>query len=100
VFTDSPLTMLEAEKTHRAHAVVEQVIADFRGGALAHVPSGSFAANGGWLVMAAIAFNLTLRRRDRRVGLSRQSHHRHDPPAADRGPGPHRQFRAATGHPP
>ena len=59
VFTDSPLIMLEAEKTHRAHALVEQVIADFKGGALAHAPSGSFAANGAWLVMAAIAFNLT-----------------------------------------
>ena len=59
VFTDSPLSMLEAEKTHRAHAITEQVIADFKGGALAHVPSGSFAANGAWLVMAAIAFNLT-----------------------------------------
>jgi Transposase DDE domain group 1 len=57
--TDSPLTMLEAEKTHRAHAIVERVIADSKGGALAHVPSGSFAANGAWLVMAAIAFNLT-----------------------------------------
>jgi hypothetical protein len=30
-----------------------------KGGALTHVPSGSFAANGAWLVMAAIAFNLT-----------------------------------------
>jgi hypothetical protein len=59
VFTDSPLTMLEAEKTHRAHALVEQVIADFKGGALAHLPSGHFAANSAWLVMAAIAFNLT-----------------------------------------
>ena len=59
VFTDSPLIMLEAEKTHRAHALVEQVIADFKGGALAHAPSGSFAANGAWLVLAAIAFNLT-----------------------------------------
>jgi hypothetical protein len=59
VFTDSPLTMLEAEKTHRAHAIVEQVIADFKGGALAHLPSGHFAANGAWLVLAAIAFNLT-----------------------------------------
>jgi len=28
VFTDSPLTMLQAEKTHRAHAFAEQVIAD------------------------------------------------------------------------
>src|SRR5674476_1176638 len=59
VFTDSPLVMLEAEKTHRAHALVEQVIADFKGGALAHLPSSDFAANGAWLVMAAIAFNLT-----------------------------------------
>jgi hypothetical protein len=59
VFTDSPLIMLEAEKTHREHAIVEQVIADFKGGALAHMPSGHFAANGAWLVMAAIAFNLT-----------------------------------------
>src|SRR5665811_2016488 len=59
VFTDSPLVMLEAEKTHRAHALVEQVIADFKGGALAHLPSSHFAANGAWLVLAAIAFNLT-----------------------------------------
>src|ERR1035437_5164744 len=48
VFTDSPLIMLEAEKTHRAHAIVEQVIADFKGGALAHLTSGQFASNGAW----------------------------------------------------
>jgi hypothetical protein len=59
VFTDSPLPMLEAEQTHRAHAVIEQVHADLRGGPLAHLPSGSFAANSAWLVLAAIAFNLT-----------------------------------------
>jgi len=59
VFTDSPLSMLQAEKSHRAHAIVEQVIADLKSGALAHLPSGSFAANSAWLVMAAIAFNLT-----------------------------------------
>ena len=45
VFTDSPLTMLQAEKSHRAHAIVEQVIADLKSGDLAHLPSGSFAAN-------------------------------------------------------
>ena len=28
VFTNSPLPMLQAEKAHRAHAIVEQVIAD------------------------------------------------------------------------
>jgi len=59
VFTDSPLTMLQAEKSHRAHAIVEQVIADLKAGALARLPSGSFSANGAWLVLAAIAFNLT-----------------------------------------
>jgi len=59
VFTDSPLTMLQAEKSHRAHAIVEQVIADLKASALAQLPSGSFPANSAWLVLAAIAFNLT-----------------------------------------
>ena len=59
VFTDSPLSMLEAEKAHRAHAIVEQVIADLKNGPLAHLPSGHFWANSAWLVCAAIAFNLT-----------------------------------------
>ena len=31
VFTNSPLPMLEAEKAHCAHAIVEQVIADLKG---------------------------------------------------------------------
>jgi hypothetical protein len=51
--------MLQAEKAHRGHAIIEQVIADLKSGALAHLPSGSFAANGAWLVLAAMAFNLT-----------------------------------------
>jgi hypothetical protein len=59
VFTDSPLPMLEAEADHRKHAIVEQVIADWKNGPLAHLPSGKFAANSAWLVLAAIAFNLT-----------------------------------------
>jgi hypothetical protein len=59
VFTDSPLTMLAAEASHRDHAIVEQVIADLKSGPLAHAPSGSFCANGAWTVLAAIAFNLT-----------------------------------------
>jgi DDE family transposase len=58
VFTDSPEPMLDAEATHRAHAVVEQVIADLKGGPLAHLPSGVFTANAAWLALAAIAFNL------------------------------------------
>ncbi len=59
VFTDSPLSMLAAEASHRDHAIVEQVIADLKAGPLAHAPSGSFCANGAWTVLAAIAFNLT-----------------------------------------
>jgi hypothetical protein len=59
VFTDSPMTLLQAETQHRGHAVVEQVIADLKNSALAHLPSGRFNANGAWLVCAAMAFNLT-----------------------------------------
>ena len=59
VFTDSPLPMRAAEKAHRAHAIVEQVIADLKNGPLAHLPSGKFWANSAWLVCAAMAFNLT-----------------------------------------
>ncbi len=59
MFTDSPLTLIQAEKTHREHAIVEQVFADFKAGPLAHLPSGSFPANSAWLVLAAMAFNLT-----------------------------------------
>ena len=59
IFTDSPLPMLTVEADHRRHAIIEQVIADLKNSALAHLPSGSFAANSAWLVLAAIAFNLT-----------------------------------------
>ena len=59
MFTDSPLPMLDAEADHRRHAIIEQVIADLKSGPLAHLPSGRFAANAAWLVLAAIAFNLT-----------------------------------------
>ncbi len=59
VFTNSPLPMLQAEKAHRAHAIIEQVIADLKNGPLAHLPSGHFWANSAWLVCATMAFNLT-----------------------------------------
>jgi Transposase DDE domain group 1 len=59
VFTDSPLTLVQAEKSHREHAIIEQVIADLKAGPMAHCPSGSFMANSAWLVLAAMAFNLT-----------------------------------------
>jgi hypothetical protein len=59
VFTDSAEPMLAAEATHRDHAIVEQVIADLKDSALAHLPSGVFTANAAWLACAAIAHNLT-----------------------------------------
>ncbi|WP_035795708.1 IS1380 family transposase [Kitasatospora mediocidica] len=58
VFTDSPFEVLQAELQHRRHAVVEQVIADGKGSALAHLPSGSFQANAAWLTLWAITHNL------------------------------------------
>jgi hypothetical protein len=58
VFTDSPFVMLQAEAQHRDHAVVEQLFADWTGGPLAHLPSGSFPANAAWLTLAAISHNL------------------------------------------
>jgi len=59
VFTDTPITMLQAESQHRGHAIIEQVHADLRAGALAHLPSGHFQANAAWLQCAVMAFNLT-----------------------------------------
>lgn len=48
-----------ADQTHRAHAVIENVHADLKASALAHLPSGVFTANAAWLVCAVMAFNLT-----------------------------------------
>ncbi len=53
------LDTVAADKTDRHHAVIEQVHADLKGAALAHLPSGVFTANAAWLVLAVIAFNLT-----------------------------------------
>jgi hypothetical protein len=59
--TTSPATSdtVAADKTHRGHAIIEQVHADLKASALAHLPSGKFTANAAWLVLAVIAFNLT-----------------------------------------
>jgi hypothetical protein len=58
-FTTSTLDTVTADKTHRGHAIIEGVHADLKASALAHLPSSSFAANSGWLVLAVMAFNLT-----------------------------------------
>jgi hypothetical protein len=58
-FTTSTLDKITADKIHRQHAIIEQVNADLKNSALAHLPSGIFTANAAWLVLAVIAFNLT-----------------------------------------
>ena len=61
-FTTVPAEVMDtvtADKTHRGHAIIEQVNADLKNSALAHLPSGVFAANAAWLVLAVMAFNLT-----------------------------------------
>ncbi len=58
-FTTSDLDTVTADKTHRQHAIIEQVNADLKDSALAHLPSGIFTANAAWLVLATIAFNLS-----------------------------------------
>jgi len=61
-FTTVPAEQLDtvaADSTHRGHAIIEQVHADLKASALAHLPSGRFTANSAWLVLAVIAFNLT-----------------------------------------
>ncbi|MDQ2756791.1 MAG: hypothetical protein M3Y71_09545 [Actinomycetota bacterium] len=62
--TNSSLTAIAADETHRDHAIVEQVLlqhAELNSGPLAHAQSGKFDANAGclWLlVLACLAFNL------------------------------------------
>ena len=43
--TDTDESTVDADLTHRGHAVVEQVFADLIDGPVAHLPSGRFAAN-------------------------------------------------------
>ena len=56
--TNSTLSTVAADETHRDHAVIEQVIAELKNGPLAHAPSGKFAANAAWLTLACLAFNV------------------------------------------
>lgn len=53
------LDTVAADKAHRQHAIIEQVNADLKDSALAHLPSGHFWANSAWLACAVMAYNLT-----------------------------------------
>ncbi|MGI8394457.1 IS1380 family transposase [Leucobacter sp. W1038] len=57
--TPDELDTVTVDQTHRHHAIIEQINADLKASALAHVPSGKYAANAAWLVLAVIAHNLT-----------------------------------------
>jgi hypothetical protein len=57
-FTNTDLRTIEADITHRQHAIIETVFADLIDGPLAHIPSGRFGANSAWILCAAIAHNL------------------------------------------
>jgi hypothetical protein len=57
-FTDTALSTVDADLTHRQHAVVETVFSDLIDGPLAHLPSGRFAANAAWLICLGITHNL------------------------------------------
>jgi hypothetical protein len=56
--TNSTLSTVAADETHRDHAIIEQVIAELKNGPLAHAPSGKFTANAAWLALACLAFNV------------------------------------------
>lgn len=57
--TNSDLGTVDADRFHRGHAIIEQVISELKAGPLGHLPSGRFAANAAWLQFAVIAHNLS-----------------------------------------
>ncbi len=57
-FTNNTEPATQADITHRAHAICETVWSDLIDGPWAHQPSGSFAANAAWTMLAAITHNL------------------------------------------
>lgn len=56
--TNTALSTVDADLTHRQHAIIETTFADLIDGPLAHLPSGHFDANAAWTVTAAICHNL------------------------------------------
>ena len=56
--TNRTVPTMTADTDHRDHASIELVIRDLKDQALRHFPSGRFAANSAWTVIAALAHNL------------------------------------------
>ena len=57
-FTNNTEPVEQADITHRRHAICETVWSDLIDGPWAHQPSGMFAANAAWTILAAITHNL------------------------------------------
>jgi hypothetical protein len=57
-FTNTTEPVDQADITHRRHAICETVWSDLIDGPWAHQPSGMFAANTAWCILAAICHNL------------------------------------------
>ncbi|MCP4962242.1 MAG: IS1380 family transposase [Actinomycetia bacterium] len=59
ICSNTKISMTEADRFHREHAVVELAIRDLKQGAgLDHIPSGHYHANAAWLACAVLAHNL------------------------------------------
>ncbi len=59
ITSDHHIDMIEADRFHREHAVVELAIRDMKEGAgLEHIPSGHYPANAAWLACTVLAHNL------------------------------------------
>jgi hypothetical protein len=91
-FTTSSLDTVAADITHRGHAIIEQVHADLKNSALAHLPSGTFTANAAWLVLAVLAFKSHPGRCSAERPAAGHRDHRHHPPHPHRGSRPDRQL--------
>jgi hypothetical protein len=92
-FTTSTLDTVTADKTHRAHAIIEAVHADLKASALAHLPSAFFRRE---LRLAGAGRDGVqpdpVRRDHHRAGPG-QGHHCHHPAQTDRRSRPGRHLR-------
>jgi len=81
------LDTVAADKTHRKHALIEQVNADLKDSALAHMPLRQLCRELGLAGRRGHGLQPHPRRRDPRFRALRQSQDRHDPPQTNSRPG-------------
>ncbi len=87
VFTDTPITMLQAESQHRGHAIIEQVHADLRAGALGASALRSFSGQRRLVAVRGDGVQPHPRRRGAGRRAAHQGHHRVSACAPDQRPG-------------